>query len=249
MGTDCAPFLANLFLFYYEYMYMKELIKNNIIMARKFNCTMRYIDDLLALNNKNFEGAISDIYPPELQLKKTTECSTTTSYLDMLITINDGTYSTTIYDKRDSFGFEVVNFPYMSSNIPTKPAYGVYISQLIRIGRICSTFEQFRDRHHKLTQRLIKQGFWYSGLCAAFKKFARSHADIFYRYGCSIMRHIEECQLVMLSWVRMSVEVEVMTSPDLWLCKLVGVVYNTIWETATMVFCGLTACMLKFILS
>ena len=61
MGTDCAPLLANLFLFYYKYKYMKNLIKNNIILAKKFNNTMRYIDDLLTLNNNQFDAAIKDI--------------------------------------------------------------------------------------------------------------------------------------------------------------------------------------------
>ena len=61
--TDCAPLLANLFLFYYEYKYMKNLIMNNIILAKKFNNTMRYIDDLLTLNNTQFDAAIQDIYP------------------------------------------------------------------------------------------------------------------------------------------------------------------------------------------
>ena len=58
------------------------------LMARRFNNTMRYIDDLLILNNFNY--AIQDIYPSELQLKKTTECPTTLSYLDILITIEHG---------------------------------------------------------------------------------------------------------------------------------------------------------------
>ena len=57
MGTDCAPLLANLFLFYYEYNYMKNLIKQDIWAARRFNDTVRYIDDLLKLNNR-FENAI-----------------------------------------------------------------------------------------------------------------------------------------------------------------------------------------------
>ena len=167
MGTDCAPLLANLFLFYYEYTckYMKNLIKDNLQVAMKFNGTMRYIDDLLTLNNSRFASKIPDIYPPELDLKKTTESPTTVSYLDILITINKGKYVTAVYDKRDSFTFSIVNFPYLSSNIPSKPAYGVYISQLVRIGRICDNFEQFNDRHYKLTCKLIKQGFWYTQLC------------------------------------------------------------------------------------
>ena len=77
MGTDCAPLLANLFIFFYEYNYMKDLIKTKLVLAKKFNNTMRYIDDLLTLNNATFHSAITDIYPHELQLKKTTECETT----------------------------------------------------------------------------------------------------------------------------------------------------------------------------
>ena len=48
------------------------------------------------------------------------------------------------------FSFDIVNFPHMSSNIPSKPTYGVYISQLIRIGRICEYFAAFAERHYKL---------------------------------------------------------------------------------------------------
>ena len=73
-----------------------------------------------------------------------------------------------VHDKRDSFTFNIVNFPHLSSNISSKPAYGLYISQLVRIGRICSNFVQFKLRHYTLTQKPMKQGFWYSGLCMAF---------------------------------------------------------------------------------
>ena len=103
----------------------------------KFNGTMSYIDDLLAFKNSSFASKISDIYPPELDLKKTTESPTTVSYLDILITINNVKDVTAVYDKRDSFNFSIVNFPYLNSNIPSKPVYGVYLSQLVRIGRIC----------------------------------------------------------------------------------------------------------------
>ena len=124
--TNCAPLLANLFLFYYEYEYMKNLVKDNLEAAMKFNGTMRYIEVLLTLNNSCFASKIPDIYPPELDLKKTTESPSTVSYLDILITINNGKYVTAVYDKRDSFNFSIVNFPSLSSNIPFKPAYGLY---------------------------------------------------------------------------------------------------------------------------
>ena len=76
-GYRLCTILANLFLFYYEYKYMKNLIKNNIILANKFNNTMRYMDDFLTLNNNQFDAAIEDIYPQELQLKKMTVCHST----------------------------------------------------------------------------------------------------------------------------------------------------------------------------
>ena len=100
--------MANLFLFYYEYGYIKSLIKDNLQLAKKFNGTMTYIDD--KLNNSGFAIKIPDIYPSELDLKKTTESPTTLSYLDILITINNGKYVTAVYDKRDSFNFSIVNF-------------------------------------------------------------------------------------------------------------------------------------------
>ena len=70
MGTDCAPVVANLFLFAcaYEYEFMKGLLKDNITLAIKFSNTYRYIDDLLCINNKDFELSISDIYPKESNL-------------------------------------------------------------------------------------------------------------------------------------------------------------------------------------
>ena len=146
----------------------------------------------MTLNNGRFVHEIRHIYPRDLELKRTTESSTSLSYLDVLITIDKGKYSTDVYDKRDGFNFHIVNFPHMCSNIPSKPAYGVYISQLVRIGRICSTYLQFKNRHHDLTAKLVKQGFWYSRLCRAFSRFSRTHASIFSKFGCSVRKHIQE---------------------------------------------------------
>ena len=64
MGTDCAPFLANLFLFY---KFMKEKLKRDKQLAKTFSNTFRYIDDLLTLNNHHFEQEINILY--HLQLK------------------------------------------------------------------------------------------------------------------------------------------------------------------------------------
>ena len=67
---------------------------------------MRYIDKLLTPNNATFHSAITDIYPRDLQLKKTTECETQLSYLDIP---ENRKYSTAVYDKRDNFNFNIVH--------------------------------------------------------------------------------------------------------------------------------------------
>jgi len=70
MGTDCAPYLANLFLYSYEFDFMNKLLKEKKWpILRKFNKCFRYIDDLLTINNDNFmEKWKHKIYPTELLL-------------------------------------------------------------------------------------------------------------------------------------------------------------------------------------
>ena len=64
-----------------------------------------------------------------------------------------------IFDKSDDFNFPIVNLPFICSNIPAAPAYGVYISQFIRYYRACGTYQDFLDRGFVLTRKLLNQGF------------------------------------------------------------------------------------------
>ena len=83
MGTNCAPLLADLFLYSYEAEIIQTLIKSGKRhLANSFNFTFRYIDDVLSLNNSNFSDYINDIYPEELDIKETTDNSTSSSFLD-----------------------------------------------------------------------------------------------------------------------------------------------------------------------
>ena len=125
MGTNCAPLLADLFLYSYENEFLDKLIKEGKRkLARKFNLPYCYIDDLISFNNKSFKEFISDIYPKELTISETTESTSVASYLDLLFTRdNSNNITTKLYDKHDTFGFHTVNFPFMSSNITSSPAY------------------------------------------------------------------------------------------------------------------------------
>ena len=133
MRTNCAPLLADLFLYSYENEFLGKLIKEGKRkLARKFNLPYRYIDDLTSFNNKRFKEFTSDIYPKELTISETTESTSVASYLDLLFTRDKSNNITTkLYDKRDEFGFHIVNFPFKSSSILSAPAYGVYASQLM----------------------------------------------------------------------------------------------------------------------
>ena len=111
------------------------------------------------------------MYPAELEIKDTTESTTSASYLDLLLSIGrDGQLHTSIYDKRDYFNFHITNFPFLSSNIPSSPAYGVFISQLIRYARACSSYECFILRARRLSSKLLKQGYLVECLKSSFRK-------------------------------------------------------------------------------
>ena len=81
------------------------------------------------------------------------------SYLDLNLKIDSGGWlRTKLYDKRDDFNFPIVHFPFICSNIPAVPAYGVYISQMIQYSRACCSYQDFRDRGLLLTRKLLNQG-------------------------------------------------------------------------------------------
>ena len=91
MGTNCAPLVADLFLFCYERDFMTSLSDDNqadIIEA--FNSTSRYLDDLLNIDNPYFEGMVNQIYPTELQLNKANTSDTEAPLFDLHLSISYG---------------------------------------------------------------------------------------------------------------------------------------------------------------
>ena len=172
------------FLYSYENEVLDKLIKEGKRkLARKFNLSYRYIDDLISFNNKRFKEFISDIYLKELTISKTTESTSIASYLNLLfIRDKSNNITTKLYDKHDAFGFHIVNFPFMSINIPSAPAYGVYASQLIRYACCCSNYSDFVLRHSSLVTILLSQGYKVNHLSNTFKKFYGRHTDLVGQY-------------------------------------------------------------------
>ena len=116
---------------------MKDLSSDNQAdVIKAFNSTSRYLDDLLNIDNPYFEGMVIQFYPPELQLNKANISDTEFLFLDLHLFISNGFVSSKIYDKHDDFDFDKVNFPFLDGDVPRRPSYGVYISQLIRFAQV-----------------------------------------------------------------------------------------------------------------
>ena len=108
MGTNCAPLVADLFLFCYERDFMKSLTKEKQYdLIDAFNSTSRYLDDLLNIDNIHFEHMVPRIYPVELQLNKANASDTEAAFLDLNLSIHNDIVSTKIYNKQDDFNFEI----------------------------------------------------------------------------------------------------------------------------------------------
>ena len=112
------------------------------------------------INNPKFGDYIDYIYHVELEIKDTTDVIHQASCLDLDLSYNrDKHLQVKLYDKREDFNFNIVNFPFLSSNIPRSPAYGVYVSQLICYAHVSSAYSDFRVRNRLLTSELLGQGY------------------------------------------------------------------------------------------
>ena len=159
MGTNSAPLLAD-FLYSYEAEFVQSLLQaGKKHLAQQFNFTYRYKDDVLSLKNTKCTEDLEFIYPRELEVKATTETAASSSYLACYLYIDNGKLANRLYDKRDDFNFPIVNFPFLSSNIPSAPTYGVYVSQWIRYARACLNYQDFMERGKVLTTKLLSQGY------------------------------------------------------------------------------------------
>ena len=159
IGLDSGQDIANLLLYCYESEYVEKVSRENLNLARKFSFCFRYIDDLFVGNFPDFREHIYKIYPRSLDVKLESSSITEVAYLDLKINSQNSNLTFSIYDKREDFSFEIINFPYLDSCIPKNSALGVFISQLIRYSRLNSTFTDFKAKCKQLTGKLRKQGY------------------------------------------------------------------------------------------
>ena len=159
MGHKHSPQMANGTLHKEEYFFQEQMTKTNYLVAKSLNHTFRYIDDITPLNDKgNFEKYFTQIYPPELELNRENVGFKSATVLEMDVNVVDNKFLVGVYDKRDSFNFEVFRYPSFESNIPNRIIYSVFLGQLVRFSRVCNFEEGFVTATKLLIRRLVQKG-------------------------------------------------------------------------------------------
>ena len=183
IGLDSGQDIANLLLYSYESDYVGEISKVDLPLARKFKLNERYIDDLFVANFPTFRDHIYRIYPRDLEIKLESSNTLEVTYLDLKIKSENSILNFSVYDKRDDFSFDIVNFPFIDSCIPKKSALGVFNSQLIRFARLSSRYADFLIRSKSLVDKLKTQGYKIIDLKRLTSRFFKEKHDILINYN------------------------------------------------------------------
>ena len=187
MGTNCAPLVADLFLFCCGGDFMTSLsdVKQAEIIEA-FKSTSRCLDDLLNVDNPYFEGVVGRVCPPGLRLSRADTAGAEAPFLDLRLSISGGFVSSGICDKRDGFGFDVVGFPFLDGDVPRSNSCGVCVSRLVRFAWVSGRVIGFGARNKGLTAKLLQQGYRYHKLRKTFSKFYRRHYELVSKFNVGL---------------------------------------------------------------
>ena len=191
MGIDPAPFWANLYVYHYEKNHVMSLMSTDPKRARKYRYASRFIDDQGNLNDGGeFGRACHLIYPRELDLKCEHQ-GTEATYLEMEIWIKDNQFLYKLFDKRDSFPFDIVRMPDLNANIPSHIFYGSFLAEVLRICRATLRYQDFLPRARDIYRRMVNQGGSTQQLDRQIRKLISRYPDTFYKYSRTPMSIIK----------------------------------------------------------
>ena len=108
------------------------------------------------------------------------------------MSISNGFASFKNYYKRDDFDFDTVNFPCLDGDVRRSTIYGVYISQLIRSGRVCSFVTDYNARNKILTDKLLYEGYRHHKLRKTFPKFFRRHYELVSKFKVRLISLLQQ---------------------------------------------------------
>lgn len=190
MGCDCAPKVADLFLYWYENNYICRSVDEpellSVIHILKYSS--RYIDDLNVpnANDKICDIICRDIYPSELTIECTNLVFNRSSFLDLDIFVTEGGFSTKLYDKRRDFPFHVVTFANLKSNIPNSQAYGTFVGEVHRICKSSTQFIDFSSEIKLFVKKLVNQKFNVNELYSKLSRFINCKPACLLKYWKNI---------------------------------------------------------------
>ena len=186
MGSDPAPFMANLFLYYYENQFIGKLRKEKNNLMYKFGNIFRFIDDLCAINDGGeFGKHIAEIYPSELELKKENIGFDEATFLDLGISIKDRKFTYKLYDKRNDFGFSIVRMPFLTNNMPSRIFYSTYMSEFLRIAKCSSGRYEYEESAMQLWVKYCENKPDLRKSRKAFSKLYQRHQHVFNEFYSS----------------------------------------------------------------
>ena len=191
MGCDCAPKVADLFLYWYEHDYISKAVTKtellSVIHVLKY-CS-RYIDDLNVPNASEEICRIvfEEIYPEEHSIESTNTDLMIPSFLDLHIFVRSEGFLTKLYDKRQDFSFSVVTFANLSYNIPNSQAYGSFkAGELYRICKSSTRLTDFKDETKMLVIKLKNQNFKFNELKRRISSFMRSKPACLHKFSNNV---------------------------------------------------------------
>jgi len=184
MGTNCAPFLANILLYMYELEFFEKFVQENDVvndenakdfMRRMSYCT-RYIDDLWnpAVAGATFQQATVQMYPDWLKLGDPEDEGADVNYLDMNIWNEGDRWHSRLYDKRVGLvkkGLKLNKFPHPTSKLSVRCKLGIITSQLHRFEVACTKTKDFMKAAVRLYTEFIKKGYSSKMVNSYCKKF------------------------------------------------------------------------------
>ena len=178
LGSDPAPFFPNLFLYYYESRWIKDLQKKDLKKG-KFCNVLCFIYDLNAVNDAGiFENNFRDIYSEELEWRRENGNSAETTFLDLDIKIKNK-FQIGLFNKRESFLCSIVRMPNKSSNIPLNIFNISAGPECLRIARPCNNQNSFSNSINPFVKRIISQGAKKCTLANILLKFFKKRENDF----------------------------------------------------------------------
>ena len=196
MGTKCAPLLADIFLYSYEAEFIQSLLSaGKKRLASQFNFTYRYMDDVLFINNPDFENYLGQMYPPELEIKDTTKSNTSASYLDLLLSIGrDGQLTFALpFTTNVTISISILQtFRSWVATSHLRPPRAFLSHNSSDTPGACSSRECFILMTVRLSNKLLGQGYVNERLKSSLRKFYGRYGDLTKQYEVPLSRILHD---------------------------------------------------------